>query len=247
MNYFAHGRHFIDEPYFLAGTAVPDWLSVVDRRVRIRPRQAEPFVTADDPCLARVAAGIMQHCDDDAWFHATRAFAELSLSLCAMLRDRLPADEGFRPHFLGHILVEILLDAALINDEPALLEDYYAAFDRLDGQEVERAVNRMSPRPTYRLGTLIPLFSRERFLFDYADDGKLLFRLNQVMGRVRLPLLPADLAPWFGTVRPMVAERKNDLLAVPASEAPASEAPGQKSPEAIGARSASTTKTNDEP
>jgi hypothetical protein len=248
MNYFAHGRHFIDDPYFLAGTAVPDWLNVVDRRVRVRPQQAEPFVTADDPCLARVAAGIMQHCGDDAWFHATRAFAELSLSLCAMLRDRLPADEGFRPHFLGHILVEMLLDAALIADEPARLEDYYAAFDRLDGQEVERAVNRMSPRPTYRLGKLIPLFSRERFLFDYADDGKLLFRLNQVMGRVRLPLLPADLAPWFGTARPMVAERKNELLAVPAFEGPASEAPVKQTTEAIGINDKDERRTlSDEP
>ena len=220
MNYFAHGRHFIDDPYFLAGTAVPDWLNVVDRRVRVRSQQAEPFVTADDPCLARVAAGIVQHCRDDAWFHATRAFAELSLSLCAMLRDRLPADEGFRPHFLGHILVEILLDAALIADEPARLAEYYAAFDGLDGQAVERAVNRMSRRPTHQLGKLIPLFSRERFLSDYADDGKLLFRLNQVMRRVRLPLLPAELAPWFGTARRMVAERKGELLAAPHRELP---------------------------
>ena len=33
MNYFAHGVRFLEDPYFLAGTAVPDWLSVVDRRV----------------------------------------------------------------------------------------------------------------------------------------------------------------------------------------------------------------------
>ena len=40
MNYFAHGRHFIDQPYLLAGTAVPDWLNVVDRSVRARPARA---------------------------------------------------------------------------------------------------------------------------------------------------------------------------------------------------------------
>ena len=48
MNYFAHGREFVDEPYFLAGTAVPDWLSVVDRPTRIRSRQALEHV---DPTI----------------------------------------------------------------------------------------------------------------------------------------------------------------------------------------------------
>jgi hypothetical protein len=212
MNYFAHGRAFVDDPYFLAGTAVPDWLNVVDRRVRVRSKHAAEHLEDVDPRVARVAAGVMQHCQDDAWFHNTRTFAELSLRLCGMLRQRLPADEGFRPHFLGHILVEILLDAALIADEPDRLEAYYAACDALDGAVVEAAVNQMAPRPTDRLGKLVPLFSRERFLFDYADDGKLLFRLNQVMRRVGLPLLPHELANWLGEARQVVAARKHELL-----------------------------------
>jgi hypothetical protein len=213
MNYFAHGRAFINDPYFLAGTAVPDWLNVIDRRVRVRSKHAAAHLDAPDPRVARVAAGVLQHCQDDAWFHNTRAFAELSMALCGMLRQRLLADEGFRPYFLGHILVEILLDAALIADEPARLEAYYAACESLDSAVVEAAVNQMSPRPTDRLGKLVPLFSRERFLFDYADDAKLLFRLNQVMRRVGLPLLPNDLANWLCEARQLVTARKDDLLA----------------------------------
>src|SRR5436305_361121 len=105
MNYFAHGRHFLDDPYFLAGTAVPDWLNVVDRRVRVRSKHASLHTGSSDPLVARVAAGIVQHCHDDDWFHRTRAFAELSLEFCQMLRAILPEDDGFRPHFVGHILV----------------------------------------------------------------------------------------------------------------------------------------------
>lgn len=213
MNYFAHGRHFIDNPYFLAGTAVPDWLNVVDRRVRVRARQARLYAESQNPCVARVAAGIVRHCGDDAWFHETRAFAELSLELCQMLRRRLPADDGFRPHFLGHILVELLLDAALIAENPARLDAYYAAFDAIDPEVVQDAVNQMSPRPTYNLGAFIRLFSRERFLSDYSDDDKLLFRTNQVMRRVGLPLLPHDVSVLLGEARAIVAHRKDDLLA----------------------------------
>jgi hypothetical protein len=213
MNYFAHGRPFVDDPYFLAGTAVPDWLSVVDRRVRVRPQQAQLHVDSPDARRAGVAAGIVRHHQDDGWFHGTRAFAELSLELCRMLRERLPEDEGFRPHFLGHILVEILLDATLIAEEPDRLEQYYAAIEALDGQSVEDAVAAISGRAAHNLATFIGLFSRERFLSDYLDDGKLMFRLNQVMRRVRLPLLPRDLEGTLSTARAIVSRRRDELLA----------------------------------
>jgi hypothetical protein len=213
MNYFAHGRHFVDRPYFLAGTAVPDWLNVVDRKVRVRARTAQPHVEADDPRLAAVAAGIVQHCRDDDWFHGTRAFAELSLELCRLIKTRLGADDGFRPHFLGHILVEMLLDAALIADEPAALDRYYAAMDALDGAAVEAAVERIAAKPAKDLATFVRLFSQERFLYDYADDAKLLGRLNQVMRRVGLGVLPASMSELLATARVMVAARKDQLLA----------------------------------
>jgi hypothetical protein len=213
MNYFAHGLPFVDDPYFLAGTAVPDWLRVSDRGVRVRVAHAEPFVDDPDPRVARVAGGIVQHHRDDGRFHANRAFAELSLALGGLLRARLPTDLGFRPHFLGHILVEILLDAELIAERPQRLEAYYAAIERLEPHVVEQAVNQIAPRPARRLSLFIPMFSRERFLFDYADDGKLLFRLNQVMRRVGLPQLPAELAGSFGEARALVGGRKGELLA----------------------------------
>jgi len=213
MNYFAHGRHFIDDPYFLAGTAVPDWLNVVDRRVRVRSKQAKLHLEAPDPRAARVAAGIVQHCRDDDWFHQTRAFAELSLELCHNLRRELPADDGFRPHFVGHILVELLLDAVLIADDPQRLTAYYAAMESIEGDCVQQAVNDIAARPTHNLSTFIPLFSRERFLSDYAQDDKLLFRLNQVMRRVGLPLLPARIVELLAAARMKVSERRDELLA----------------------------------
>lgn len=214
MNYFAHGRRFTDDPYFLAGTALPDWLNVVDRRLRVRSKQAAQFVSDEDDTVARLAAGVMQHHADDAWFHVTPAFAELSLDFARRVRETLPADDGFRPHFLGHILVEILLDAELIAKDPAGLEAYYAAMDSLDGERVAAAVNTIAPRPAENLATFVGMFSRERFLFDYLDDGKLLFRLNQVMRRVGLPVLPASFAELLADLRPAVGERMEQLLSI---------------------------------
>src|SRR5579864_6568298 len=132
MNYFAHGLQFVDRPYFLAGTALPDWLSVVDRRVRLRARQVHPFADGSGTPSAELAAGVLQHLDDDAWFHNTPAFAVASAQLTLVIREALPADDGHRPSFLGHILTEMLLDAVLIERHPERLSRYYKALSQLD-------------------------------------------------------------------------------------------------------------------
>ena len=212
MNYFAHGLHFVDEPYVLAGTAVPDWLNVVNRRAKARSSLAQPFVDDADECVANIARGILRHHSDDRWFHQTRAFAELSLQFTVAIRDRLSTDTGFRPSFVGHILVELLLDAELIEQSPERLARYYSALDSLDPKRVAQIVNRMCTRTVDSLAVLIPRFSSARFLYDYTDDEKLLARVNNVMDRIRLPLLPAELAEYFPAARHAVRFRVQELL-----------------------------------
>ena len=212
MNYLAHGWRFVHEPYVLAGTAAPDWLSVIDRKVRLRSRTAAQFVNDADATLAAVARGIVQHHADDAWFHATPAFTELSLGFAVEIRAALPGDEGFRPSFLGHILVELLLDRALTEDDSRRLDAYYAALSALDPATAEEAISRLATRPISTLATLIPRFIRERFLYDYVDDNKLLTRLNHIMRRVNLPQLPATFSDLIPSMHHRVRARISKLL-----------------------------------
>lgn len=218
MNYLAHGLRFIGEPYFLAGTAVPDWLSVVDRRVRVRGAAAKELAgdTREEAVCRDVAGGIVRHLQDDLWFHQTRVFAETSMRFAVELRDLLPGDEGFRPSFLGHILVEILIDATLIRRQPQVAGLYYDAVAKVDPERVQAVVNRLAKRPTEHLATWIRRFLEVRFLYDYLDDDKLLFRLEQIMARVKLPPLGEHLTGWFPAARRLVEDRCDQLLTPPA-------------------------------
>lgn len=215
MNYFAHAIHFLDDPYFVAGTAVPDWLTVADRRVRLRRRHLTGATTRADPILNAVARGIVQHLDDDARFHESRAFVELSMAISAAARDFLQEPSGMRPAFLGHLLVEVLLDAALIAAKPDRLDAYYRLLDQVDPAVVEAKVNMMAPGPTERLAGMIAAFCRERILWDYLDDATLLKRLNQVMRRVGLAELPAEFVDLFPELRGLVDRRAVSLLGRP--------------------------------
>ncbi|MFO0902571.1 MAG: hypothetical protein U0939_06195 [Pirellulales bacterium] len=213
MNYFAHGRTFVEQPYFLAGTAVPDWLNVVNRRVKARSKAARLWIDDADERVAFVARGIMQHHADDDWFHQSRAFLETQWRFTLQLRERLPADDRLRPSFLGHILVELLLDSTLIREAPERLDAYYAAVERLDPTVVQKAVECVSGKELPTLASWIPRFCQERFLYDYQEDGKLLARLNMVMRRVGLSPLPASLVEWLPEARSEVDRQRSALLA----------------------------------
>jgi hypothetical protein len=212
MNYLAHARQHLDDPYFVAGTAIPDWLNVVDRRLRVRGRHAQPFLAHADARLAAIARGVLQHHHDDAWFHQTRTFAQLSLEMTVSVREALAGDQGMRVFFLGHILVELLLDAELAAEDPQLLDRYYHSLSQVDPARVAGAVHYMNGRSAEPLAQLIPRFIAERFLRDYADDDKLLWRLNQVMRRVRLSPLPDQLTKIFPAARRQVAQAATQLL-----------------------------------
>jgi hypothetical protein len=212
MNYFAHGREVLDQPYVLAGVATPDWLNVVDRRMKTRRVTAEKFLDDSDQILAQVARGIVLHHDDDRWFHQTRAFAELSLAFTVQIRDLCRNDPGMRPSFLGHILVELLLDAHLIELNVDRLDRYYESMSGLAVSQVATAINRIATKTSVRLESWIQRFCLERFLYDYLGDEKLLWRVNQVMNRVGLQAVPEEMVDWLPGARRDVTARAADLL-----------------------------------
>ena len=177
-------------------------------------RLRERLLTDDaaDPRLRAFCAGVRRHLHDDGWFHGTRAFAEVTARLGVTLRETFGPGDGFRSGFLGHVGMEMLLDDVLRARVPGCLPRYYAAVDAVDPEEVQAFVNRLHPVGTDRLAKTIRGFRESRFLEDYADPARLLFRMNQVCRRVRLTPLPAAAAGVLAEARAMVDDRRYDLL-----------------------------------
>ncbi len=215
MNFLCHALPYLDQRLLAISTGVPDWLSVIDRKIRARGKLAAPFLQHHDPELRLVAGGIMRHIDDDRWFHGTQAFVETNLRLAMELRGLLPEDAGFRPTFVGHILIEMLLDAMWIRDDRSAADRYYAAIDGIPAKTVQRCVNTITGTSTDGLVSVIERFHGDQFLYDYLDHDRLLYRLNQVMHRVRLAPLPESVRQWLPRAQKLVESRRLELLMPP--------------------------------
>lgn len=213
MNYLAHGIRFLDRPYFMAGTAVPDWLSVVDRRVRMRAKRLEPLLDQwpEGSPEQEVVLGILQHLSDDDWFHTTLGFGEVTGRMTQLFREHLDGEQ-YANSFLGHIVTELLIDAELSARHPVRLEGYYDVMRSIHPLVVQTVVNMAGRATTDQLASFIPLFVAERFLVDYRDSAKLWRRLNQVMKRVKLELLPESIIEVLDAGRVLVAEELEALL-----------------------------------
>lgn len=193
-------------------TGMPDFLSVIDRRIRVRGRAAEQHLAAPDLEMRDVAAGIVTHIADDRWFHGGETFARMNLEFAVQLRDRLPGDAGFRPSFVGHILIEMLLDANYVIAQRQWVDQYYGLFNVAPLERIEACVNQITGKPSDRIAETLRRFADTRFLYDYADDKKLLMRLNQIMARVGLEPLPAAIQEWLPHARADVLANHTHLL-----------------------------------
>ena len=213
MNCFTHALPFLDDPYVAVGSCLPDWLGAVDRKVRVREKTAEPYCDDENPMIASLAKGIVQHHRDDHWFHQTDAFAQLSMQLSLESRELLGDEAGFRPGLLGHIVIELLLDAYLEKQYPGKLEEYYQVVKSVDAEFVQDTVNRLAKKPTGKLVWYFEVFLSERYIFDYADNSRLMYRMNRVFQRVKLTPIGSELDTWMPTVRERVYDQANALLA----------------------------------
>ncbi|MEZ6096844.1 MAG: hypothetical protein R3C03_21925 [Pirellulaceae bacterium] len=165
-----------------------------------------------DPTVKELFQGIKRHLDDDRWFHGTEAFAELNLIFSSNIRRCMPELSGIQSHFLGHILIEVLLDDELHRRFPGELSRYYSQLDEVDGDWLEAIIRRYSDRPDAPVKHFFDRFRETRFLFDYGDNATLLFRLNQVMKRARLQALDDRLFDWLPIARTTIAQNAQRLL-----------------------------------
>lgn len=212
MNYLAHGRNSLGDAWLLAGTALPDWLRMLDRSLRIQGDRATEVSTDADPRAAALARGVLRHLADDAAFHAAPAFLDATRRVADLLRPLEATLPRLRPSFVAHIVIEVLLDAEIVRADAGALDAYYGTLATLDPADVERIAARLTPAPPAGLARLVRGFIDARFVGEYLDDARVAHRVDQVFRRVGTERLGPELAPILPAARTIVAAVAPGLL-----------------------------------
>lgn len=203
MNYLAHALDVLDDPWRLAGTSLPDWLRAVDKRARLKPRELVTLALDEATPPARVRDGVVKHHHDDERFHTDDTFETITHEAVLALRTLSP-DPRFRASALGHIVVEMLLDAAVAEAKPGAVERYYQALDEIDDELLASLARTWTSQPLPNLPTLLDRFRRARFLFSYLTDDGVVDSLEGVCWRTGLPPPPGGTADVVAQLRPRV-------------------------------------------
>ena len=176
MNFFAHfavATQFLTPkeplPAYVLGTALPDLVPLAERRVRLRPAQLErtPLQSAFEAALS---AGVSVHLMADSAFHKSAAFRETQAEVSGLLAEAVFDGIRVRRFFAAHVLTELALDAVLLRAEPALADEFYAAFIGADFGGVTRWAEEITGKPLPSLPMVLTRFAEFQYLRSYAED-----------------------------------------------------------------------------
>jgi len=158
---------------------------------------------------------VRRHYHDDSWFHSSEAFLRASAEATKRVRATPDYSRELRGWFLGHVLVEMLIDRFLIRLRPSRLDDYYAALDTIDREWLLNTAQPWLTGPASRLGVYFDAFCTHRYLYGYLDDDGLFARLRGLARRVGLPALPDSLARALPDIASMVERQLDELTRQP--------------------------------
>lgn len=190
MNLVAH--FYLDRDrvnsYFIVGAATPDLLSIYNSSLRIKSRHLKKM---DDDQSGRITptflAGLQRHFFADGVFHTSPLFQQQTKRISNMLVSYFPELDIQRKFFVGHILLELMMDKVLIDQNPGILESYYGHFESLQPFKELRKASELAlgnELPNYE--AYMNKFIRRRYLYDYANFNHLAWILRRILRRVSI-------------------------------------------------------------
>jgi len=190
MNLVAHfylDRDLVNS-YFTVGAATPDLLSIYNSSLRIKARHLRLLSEED---LGKITPpfldGLNRHFFADGIFHTSPTFHASTKRISTMLEEYFPDLEVKRKFFVGHILLELLLDKVLINLNPGILESYYGHFEALQPfRDIQRSIEIAVGHPVPNYETYLTKFLRKKWLYAYADAEHIAWILKRILRRVRI-------------------------------------------------------------
>lgn len=183
MNFLSHYTvHHNSEPVFNFGLLFPDFLGIISRGYKLKQFKKD-FGSKNTHFLN----GIAHHELADALWHESIFFREKCAGIKKILNDFGFVDKPFRPFFMSHVMLEILLDRTIVLKEERLTDDMYTSLEAVEKELIEN-INEIHPA-TREFGRFFANFRSNRYVFSYGSNEMFIYALNRLFSRVNHPQL----------------------------------------------------------
>ncbi len=188
MNFLSHFYHEAPctDPYFAAGLLLPDILSNYSfRHGEVVKLHANKLVDSDDENLLAMRRGVMRHYEVDGFFHESGFFDSNVRSIKELIRSKKFSCFQKRLYAFAHVLLEIMLDRMLLAKDRRICDAFYSLMDGVDPKKLTAfmTANTTASKPA-GITEHFQQFRQLKFIYDYADDGRLLELLSRLNSRL---------------------------------------------------------------
>lgn len=183
---------------------MPDLVRMSNKSLRLKP--TEQLVNLNE---APMQTGINLHVATDHFFHNTPFFKEGSSKLTELLRS-FSFRQIKRNSFLGHVLLELLLDRWLLIHYPDKGELFYHSLSKVKSNELlELFASQGKAAYAREFEAFLKKFIGYRYLLLYPNDDELAYALTRIYFRATGVMPSAD----SGALINLVQEAELLLLA----------------------------------
>lgn len=184
MNFLSHYyfvRHTAD-PYLALGSVLPDMVRNHRKDWNLHPSRVRERYEGES-ALFSIFRGWELHMEADRQFHSSEFFRKHSSGLrkeIASFITELP----FRPFFLAHVALELLLDSLLIIHKKVDADNFYLQLSGCSPPEVTRFIALCQIPGADSFLPWFDEFRNSRYLFTYSRPERLAYALDRIGQRV---------------------------------------------------------------
>ena len=190
MNYLSHFLvdHKKDNPNYNFGLALPDLVNISKRGWRA---ESKAFPVANKN-VNEIWEGYQQHFTADAQFHNSDFFEKHSKRLRKEFEERGLNQPGIRLFFVGHVLLEMLLDRHIVKTRRNIADLFYEQLDLVIDSDIESFFEAAGDKIPDRFLEFFGKFKNSKYLFTYAENEGMFYALNRLLRRTRQPEFEAQ-------------------------------------------------------
>lgn len=201
MNFLSHYyfNRFTDDELFVVGSVLPDLVRNADASVKIHPEKESVL---NYKKTASLYGGWQQHIQIDGIFHESVFFKTYTKQLRVAIEPILK-NTPFKPFFVAHISLELLIDYLLIKHQKVNVHCFYHALEKAQIAQITAFLEntgKVSPVQLSRFTRFYHTFCQHAYLHSYENISGICYAVVQICKRI-----------WPGTT---ITEEKEQKICV---------------------------------